>query len=250
MNRSVTRLTPSGQGRAPLASTSWRRTMVRGLRPNDLSGKAGEIAAELEERLERGEYRFGEALSIYALASQFNASRQPVSTAVLYLRSVGYLEVIPQVGCRVVSPSEQEVADFYLLFAHNEAVIAQLAAERWQAEEADQLLELAREMSVNPLKSRADRAQMADDISIFHDQISAMARSPALVERVSNFRRLFRFYLCQGRDSSTRKARVPSRLNTFRISLATKIRDRNIDELAPVANDYILEALKDWAIVV
>ena len=56
--------------------------MVRGLRPNDLSGKAGDIAAELEERLERGEFRFGETLSIYALAEQFEASRQPVASAV------------------------------------------------------------------------------------------------------------------------------------------------------------------------
>ena len=73
-----------------------------------MSSKAAHIT-ELEERLVRGTYRFGEALSIYTLAEQFGASRQPVASAVLYLRSVGYLEIIPQVGCRVVAPTNADL---------------------------------------------------------------------------------------------------------------------------------------------
>ena len=224
--------------------------MVRGLRPNDLAGKAGEIAAELEERLERGEYRFGETLSIYTLAKQFDASRQPVATAVLYLRSIGYLEVIPQVGCRVVSPSTEEVQDFYVLFAHTEALIARFAAQRYEGEEAEQLQALAQEMLDNPFESRGDRAQMADDVSVFHDQISAMARSPHLLDRISNLRRLFRFYLSQQRARPDPVSGPPARLNELRLALANRIQARSVGDVPAAVDAYILDALPEWSRVV
>lgn len=250
MSADVTRLLSRGRGRSPQATAGWRRTMVRGLRPNDLSGKAGEIAAELEERLERGEYRFGETLSIYTLARQFDASRQPVATAVLYLRSIGYLEVIPQVGCRVVSPGVDEVQDFFVLFAQTEGVIARFAAQRHAGEEGEQLLALAQEMSANTFVSRGDRAQMADDVSVFHDQISVMARSPHLVDRISYLRRLFRFYLSQQRERPDPVEGAPERLNGLRLALAQHIRDRDVSAVGAAVESYILDALADWSRVV
>ena len=132
--------------------SGWNRSIVRGVRPNDLAGKAGEVAAELEERLVRGTYRFGEALSIYTLAEQFGASRQPVASAVLYLRSVGYLEIIPQVGCRVVAPTPQEVQDFFVMFSRTEGVIARFAAERHTPDEAAALIEMV-EAAFVPLEA-------------------------------------------------------------------------------------------------
>lgn len=224
--------------------------MVRGLRPHDLAGKAGEIAAELEERLERGEYRFGETLSIYALARQFDASRQPVATAVLYLRSVGYLEVIPQVGCRVVSPSDQEVQDFYVLFAQTESVVARFAAERFEADEGERLIGLAEQLAVQPFESREDRARMADAVSIFHDHLGAMARSPNLVDRISNQRRLFRFYLSQGRPAAMASTTTLERINRHRITFARCVSERNIAGIPLAMDAYILDALDDWARIV
>ena len=224
--------------------------MVRGLRPNDLSGKAGEIASELEERLERGEYQFGEALSIYALAKQFDASRQPVASAVLYLRGVGYLEIIPQVGCRVVSPSQQEVEDFYVLFSRTEALISRFAAERHTEEESQSLFEMAEELSQNPFQTSQDRRTMADGISLFHDQISAMARSKLLLERIGNLRRIFRFYLSQGRTRPDPVAGPPHQLNQSRLELVEQIRSRNVAGAEASTEAYILGSLPDWSRVV
>lgn len=223
---------------------------MRGVRPNDLSGKAGEVAAELEERLIRGAYRFGESLSIYTLAEQFEASRQPVASAVLYLRSVGYLEIIPQVGCRVVSPSAQEVQDFYVLFSRTEGVIARFAAERHAEEEGAELLALAEELAANPFQSSYDRRAMADGISIFHDRISAMARSQLLVDRISNLRRIFRFYLSQGRVRPDPVSGPPATMNRLRIELAEVIRSRRITDAEYATEAYILNDIEDWARVV
>jgi DNA-binding GntR family transcriptional regulator len=237
-----------GVGR--MLGSGWSRTMVKGLRANDLAGKAGEIAGELEERLVRGQYAFGETLSIYTLAKQFDASRQPVAAAVLYLRSVGYLEVIPQVGCRVVSPSPQEVADFYALFSRTEGLICRLAAERHVGHEARDLLATAQELAANPFQSSYDRRAMADGISIFHDQVSAMARSHLLVERISNLRRIFRFYLSHSRVWPDPIAGPPQRMNQLRIDLASAILARRGPEAEQRTESYILGDIDDWARVV
>lgn len=230
--------------------SGWNRAIVRGVRAHDLAGKAGEVAAELEERLVRGDYRFGENLSIYALAEQFGASRQPVASAVLYLRSVGYLEIIPQVGCRVVSPSPSEVQDFFLMFSRTEGVIARLAAERHQDPEAQDLVHLAEQLAKNPFESASDRRAMADGISIFHDHISAMSRSPLLVDRISNLRRIFRFYLCQNRMRPDPVQGPPTQMNTLRQHLVHAIAARQSREAERTTEDYILGALDGWVRVV
>lgn len=231
-------------------ASGWNRAIVRGVRPNDLAGKAGEVAAELEARLMRGDYRFGETLSIYALAEQFDASRQPVASAVLYLRSVGYLEIIPQVGCRVVSPSAQEVLDFHLMFSRTEALIARFASERHEGTEGEELLMMAEDMAANPFASTRDRRAMGDAISIFHDRISAMARSRLLVDRISNLRRIFRFYLCQHRVRPDPVSGPPERMNQRRVALAQSILARNSDAIEAQVENYIFNSLDDWQRVV
>lgn len=240
----------SSRSKATSADSGWSSGIVRGVRPNDLSGKAGEIAAELEERLITAEYRFGQSLSIYTLASQFEASRQPVAAAVLYLRSVGYLEVIPQVGCRVVYPRPEEVHDFYMLFSRTEGLIGRFAAERYVDEEAAELVRIAEKLAQNPFQSSQDRRAMADGISLFHERMSEMARSPLLVERISNLRRIFRFYLCQSRRRFDKSPHDLSELNRLRLTLANGIATRQADAVEALVNDYILGALEDWSRVV
>jgi DNA-binding GntR family transcriptional regulator len=45
----------------------------------------------------------------------------------------GFVEIMPQVGCRVRNPDSQEIDDFYRLFAAGEALIAELCADRANA---------------------------------------------------------------------------------------------------------------------
>lgn len=67
----------------------------------------------------------------------------------------GLLEVLPQVGVRVVTPVPGEVADFYELFAATEAVIGRLAASRRTPAEAVALRQL--------LTALASRAELPED---------------------------------------------------------------------------------------
>lgn len=63
-------------------------------------------------------------------------SRAPVSDAIRRLTVEGLLEILPQVGCRVVRPVPSEVRDLYEVFGASEGVIARWAAERRSEDEA------------------------------------------------------------------------------------------------------------------
>ncbi len=147
----------------------------------DPSGKAGKIAAEMERRLMLGEYHFGEPLSATQLARQFDASRQPVFAAIAHLRSSGYVEVIPQVGCRVVAPSPVEIGDFFVALGKIEGAAASFAARRYElVEEAEALIATAESNDPGELMTAAKRQGYINMLFDYHTQLWAMARSPAV----------------------------------------------------------------------
>ena len=69
-------------------------------------------------------------LPIEEIALQLGASRQPVMDAMKRLVMEGFVEIVPQVGCRVRNPDTQEIDDFFRLFAAGEGLIAELCAAR------------------------------------------------------------------------------------------------------------------------
>jgi DNA-binding GntR family transcriptional regulator len=192
----------------------------------DPSGKAGHIATELERRLILGQYRFGETLSASQLASQFGASRQPVSVAMAHLRTIGYVEVIPQVGCRVVSPSPREIADFFIALSRIEATAAAFAARRYEEGEADVLVAIAEREDPAGLNTIEERESYIDDLHRYHQQVWDMARSPALDAKIASMRRLASFYLWQG---STRLVPTSAHLLILeRMEIAHAIKNRDV----------------------
>lgn len=80
----------------------------------------------------------GDQISSERVGRVLSMSRAPVSDAIRRLTVEGLLEILPQVGCRVVRPVPAEVADFYEIFGATEGAIARFAAERRLPAEADQ----------------------------------------------------------------------------------------------------------------
>jgi DNA-binding GntR family transcriptional regulator len=80
----------------------------------------------------------GDQISSEGVGRVLSMSRAPVSDAIRRLTVEGLLEILPQVGCRVVRPVPAEVADFYEIFGATEGAIARFAAERRLPAEADQ----------------------------------------------------------------------------------------------------------------
>ncbi|MGB8265361.1 MAG: GntR family transcriptional regulator [Candidatus Velthaea sp.] len=115
----------------------------------------------------------GQKIRVEDVVNALRTSRQPVMDAFKRLASEGFLEIIPQVGCRVVTVESRDVADFFSLFAAVEGTVCALAARRRTQAELETLANLTQQLEAFPEgreRRSLDRA--------FHAQIHAMAHSP------------------------------------------------------------------------
>ena len=146
-----------------------------GLRRHDLA------YAYLKALLLDGGLEPGEQLSSDLVGRAMGISRAPVADALRRLALDGLIEVVPQVGCRVVSPVPAEVADFYRLFAAAEAVIAGFSAERRTAEQAVALRQLLVELSSRqglPAEPDARAAELRRRNRVRYERLHELAGSP------------------------------------------------------------------------
>jgi DNA-binding GntR family transcriptional regulator len=103
-------------------------------------GRLAEYAYEYTKRmLFDGTLAPGAKLRVEDVVASLHTSRQPVMDAFKRLASEGYLEITPQVGCRVVVPDANEIADFFLILGAVQGLAADMAAERRSSEEAGKL---------------------------------------------------------------------------------------------------------------
>jgi DNA-binding GntR family transcriptional regulator len=104
---------------------------------------ADRCASYLKGLLLDGGLEPGQPISIAAVTRAMGVSRQPVMDAVRRLEIEGFIQVLPQIGCRVVAPKAEAVGDFFQFFARAEGLVCRLAAERRSAEAANALQHLA-----------------------------------------------------------------------------------------------------------
>jgi DNA-binding GntR family transcriptional regulator len=123
----------------------------------------------------------GDKLSVVDLAEQLQCSRVPIMEALKRLEREELVTIVPQVGCRVVTPSVGDVADFFVLFAAVEATVTSFAAERRGADDIVAFRALCRDID-DALKSAggpATRDPLYRRLNLrFHGEIHRMAHSP------------------------------------------------------------------------
>jgi len=123
----------------------------------------------------------GDKVSVVELARQLGCSRVPVMEALKRLEGEGLLEIVPQVGCRIVTPSAADVADFFILFAGVESTVTAFAADRRTAEDIERFRALCESIDtdVGLAGDPAARDPMYRRLNLrFHGEIHRMARSP------------------------------------------------------------------------
>lgn len=137
-----------------------------------------------------GYYQPGQRLAVDELIAQMEnaeqtikASRQPVMDALKKLEADGLIEIMPQVGCRVVALNRAEIVDFFRLVAASEALMAELAATRRTEDELMMLEGISKR--IGKLRSNEfDEESKAHEYRLlnrtFHGQVHAMAHSPSL----------------------------------------------------------------------
>lgn len=151
--------------------------------------RRGETATALAERAYRkllddlleGDLAPGQWLSVIELADDLSCSRVPVMEAMKRLAHEGFLEILPQVGCRVVSPQPTDVHDFFTLFAAVEGCVTRLAAERCRPEDVAAFEETC--LEIERALRRAGGPTARDPVyrrlnQRFHGHIHRLARAP------------------------------------------------------------------------
>jgi len=146
---------------------------------------ADRCASYLKGLLLDGGLEPGQPISIAAVTRAMEVSRQPVMDAVRRLEIEGFIQVLPQIGCRVVAPKAEAVGDFFQFFARAEGLVCRLAAERRSEEQAKalQLLVdlLLRESSAAGPPDAGDPTYRHLNRRL-HNAIHDMARSPIASE--------------------------------------------------------------------
>ncbi|MEU3891925.1 GntR family transcriptional regulator [Streptomyces sp. NPDC029041] len=140
--------------------------------------KADLVFEELRRQLLAGERKAGEVLSTYTLAEEFGVSRRPVMDAVARLQGAGFLEVVSQVGCRVIVPSVRDVHNHIDIMIALNAFAAKVAAERITPAGLDRLQDICDELDTHV--ANAD-LQAFDRVNVtFHRAVVAAAENPRL----------------------------------------------------------------------
>lgn len=124
----------------------------------------------------------GDKLSVLKLAAAFSCSRVPVMEALKRLQSEGFVEIVPQVGCRVVNPAAEDVSDYFYLFGAVEGAVAALAAERRTKADAKKFRELCaildKEIALAGTHDERDPTYRHLNLR-FHREIHRLAYSPS-----------------------------------------------------------------------
>jgi len=147
----------------------------------------------LRAELMSGAWPFGASFSTYDLAHRFGISRRPVMDALARLESAGFVEIIPQVGCRVVLPREEQVREHFQLAGALEGAAARLAA---RAPGAAQIARLeAIHLGAEPLVEAGDGAGFADANRELHAAILDLAGNATIARIARETWDLRDFYL-------------------------------------------------------
>jgi DNA-binding GntR family transcriptional regulator len=169
-----------------------------GLMYSRRGGLAERAYDHIKKMLVTGEVTRRDWFPIDAIAATLQTSRQPVMDALRRLSTEGFVDIVPQVGCRPRNAEISEIRDFYRLFAEGESIIAELAAARATSENvlalrliSSQISALANQMG--DLDNKADAYRSLN--RQLHSEIRRAARSPSLAEIVEGLGDRSDFYI-------------------------------------------------------
>lgn len=139
-----------------------------------------EVAVRLRQRIVEGRLAPGAKLNERELSEQLRVSRTPLREAIRMLAAEGLVELSPNRGASVAQMSEQDVIDVFELIAGLEGQSGELAAQRIEAPELDEIRALHYEMLA--AFTRRDLSTYYRLNAQIHSRINAAARNRALTQ--------------------------------------------------------------------
>lgn len=144
----------------------------------------------IREKILRGEFPLGAALSRRKLGTQFGMSFLPISEAIQRLEHDGLVESRPRVGTRVRIPTPQDLRDRYIIREALETQSARLFAEKASSDERLELRGMAAHLDA--MMERCGNGDAAPDTLFraqtyhlsFHMRIAECTGSQALRDAI------------------------------------------------------------------
>jgi len=144
------------------------------------------IRAALQDDINQGRLRPGEALKEQALCERFHASRTPVREAILLLSAHGLIDIIPRSGIYVKRLDARKIIVIMEGLAELEGVLARLAAQRSSKAQQQQMQAYLAQMRV--LAQQADSSAYAQANAALHDLIYQSSANEFIVEQTRHAR--------------------------------------------------------------
>ncbi|MDV6247753.1 GntR family transcriptional regulator [Rhodococcus opacus] len=157
--------------------------------------RSGQAYEQLTAEILRGRWQPGDTLSTYALSEELQISRTPVSEALKRLESEGLVEIIPQVGCRVVRPSSTTVTELFAIRGVLEGLAAEVAAKAMSAQQLAELGGVLERMEA--AIDHGDEVAYGDLNYEFHLKIIEGSGMPRLIQTVEGVWSLLRYQLAR-----------------------------------------------------
>lgn len=205
-----------------------------------LYGKSRVICDEIEKRLVRGYYHFGDEILANDLVKEFGASRAPVMSAMNYLRAEGYLVITPQVGCKVVSPTPSEIEDFFFVYGRVEGALAAMAAERHEDDELEELRSIQlRIKKLTPKKGEVVTEAFIELVAKFHRHLHTMAHSKYESERASKYLRMSEFFLFNSNAMNVPGGPPLAVSDKQRAAIIEALAERDAEEASQLMEEHV-----------
>jgi len=150
------------------------------------------------QRLRDGDYASGQRISVEELVLELGASRQPVMDALKRLSTEGFLDIIPQVGVRVIVSQRDDFVNFFRLLANVDGLCAELAAERAEAASVVLLAEINAEFGILVRRGANGDRDAADYRAVnfaFHSHVATLAQSAVLADYAAGLWARSDFYI-------------------------------------------------------
>ncbi len=190
------------------------------------AGRSNWIFDEIEQRLATGVYLFDSEIVTLDLVREFNSSRAPVTMAMNMLQAAGYVTIRPQIGIRVVAPSDEEIAGYFVLYARSEGLHTAAATQRASKDGLSMLVRISSVIEQaeieETIQSRREQLILS---SLFHEQIRSMAGTPWLCQHSASAWRMSNFLLANrlvGNVTLMRERAAEYRRRLIRLMLAAE----------------------------
>jgi DNA-binding GntR family transcriptional regulator len=166
--------------------------------------KADLVFDVLKARLIAGWRGYGETLNTVEIAEEFGVSRRPVMDAMSRLELAGFIEIIAQVGCRVIVPERRAVREHFFTAGVLDGAAARLAAGNATDVQRRALSE-ALEQSSAAARSRDQHAFEAAN-KRFHATLLAAGGNQRLTQLARQAWDLSDFYLQRRTEDDLRRS--------------------------------------------